>query len=788
MRTIIVSHPRFPFSTFIALFVAGCNAPATGPAPDAATVATAPSEPAFTAVAVPLQDLDYAGDQSALVALDRDITAARADAKKLAAIEARLIALLRRPDGSSAARQAACQRLGAIFALGGPPSSAALDALKAMLLDQRQADIARLALESAPGVAIDRVLIEALGPTTGRTRLGLIQTIATRAPAAAVPALGALLNDKDAATAAAAATALGQIGNAAALAALRSAPDGVRTVVTAKLNVARQLATADGVALFSELQRDARLAPHQRAAALRGLLDLEPAAAAARISEVLSGDEWVAKQAAIEAIFAAPAPGLIATLAAKLPAWDAPTQAAVLAAFGRRAEAAATPAIVAAIKHPDQSVRAEAISALGCLPGNRELVTLLANLALGENFDEAKLARASLARLNGPEVSAAVLVGAERGAAARRVVFIEQLALRNLTEGLPFLRACRQEADASVRTAAIGALGDLAAAADGPLILDWAAAATDSAEQSRALRSLVSVTLRNPDTAQRARPIYQLLEKAAPATAVRLLPVLPRFGGKESAECAGRLALSTDATVADAATGILARWLDRTALPSLITAAAKATVASARTAASQAALRYFERNREAWSAEQTAQLAQLLGGATDAAIRQRMVKLLNRAADKDALALAEKLQSEPALAAVAQEAARCIGANLAGPPRARASGNEDSLKFLFDGKTSTQWRVPVTPDQWVEVDFRQSRPLHRLTLDETGRTADYPERYEIFVTDDPSQPGKAIASGAGQRNRTVVDFPAATHGRYVLIKNTAERADANWTISELFVD
>jgi HEAT repeat protein len=753
----------------------------------ASSVTAADSKTTTAVEPVPLQDLDYSGDQSALATLDKDIAAAGTDTAKLAALETRLLALLRRSDGSIAARQAACQRLGAIFAAGGTPSASALTLLKTMLIDERESDIARLALDPTPGAAVDAVLVEALGKTTGRTRLGILVTLARRATGSAVPALSTLLADKDAATSAAAATALGQVGNGDALAALRKAPASP-AVVAAKIAAARKLPVADGVAVLSDLSRDRQLAAHQRAAALRGLLDLEPAKAPARIVEVLGGTDWTAKQAAVEAIYASKAPGLVDALAAKLAAWDAPTQIAVVEVLGRRGEAAATKALIAATQHADKGVRAAAVTALGLVPGDRDLVAVLVGIAAGADFDAAKLGRASLARLNGPGVSEAVLAGAQKGDTAKRAVFIEQIASRNLTEGLPFLRDCRKDADVAIRVAAVGALGDLAPVSDQALVLDWAATATDSAEQTRALRAVVSVTLRNPDAAKRAQPIYEALEKAAPATAVQLIPLLSRLGGKESAACAARLASGADAKVADAATATLTRWPDNTAQASLVTVAEKAKVESARRSASQAALRYFERNRDVWTATETKQVGQLLAGATDAAARKSLVTLLNRASDKTALALVEKLQSEPAVADAAKVAALCITANLAGPPKARVSESEGSAKNMFDGKTSTQWRVPVTPDQWVEIDFKAARPLHRLTLDETGRTGDFPERYEVFVTDDLKNPGKAVVSGAGQRNRTVIDLPKGTTARYVIIKNTAERPDGQWAISELFVD
>ncbi len=747
-----------------------------------AAAADATAKPA--AEAVPLQDLDYSGDQSALLALDADVNAAGTDAKKLAALESRLLALLKRPDGSIAARQAAAQRLGLVLAAGAAPSKAALDLLRPMLIDAREADLARLALEPVPGATIDALFVESLAKTTGRTRAGLLLSLAKRAPASAVPALAALLTEPE--TAALAATALGQIGDSASLAALRTANATLPAVVEAKLTIARRLPVADGLALSGELLNDTRLPAHQRAAALRTQLDLAPTQAAARITEVLAGTDWTPKQAALESIFYLRTEGLIAALAAKLGTFDSPTQIAVLHAFSRRADAAATAAVVTAAKSTDTAVRAAALTTLGFLPGTTDLVALLAGVSAAENFDDAKLARASLARLSGAGINESILAGAAKGDAKLRAVYIEALAARNQTETLAFLRDCRREADATLRTAAVGALGDLAPTTDQALLLDWAATSTDATEQTRALRALVTLTLRDADTAKRNVPIFEALEKAPPATAVRLMPVLGRLGGKASAECASRLALSADATVADAATATLTRWTDSAAQAPLVSVAKSAKVDSARRAAAAAALRYFEKNREVWTAEDTTLVSQLLSAAPEPAAKLSLVKLLNRAADPAAADLAQSLSSDAAVAEAAKVAALCITANRAGTPKARAS--EGTARNAVDGKTSTQWRNNLSPDLWIEIDYLQSRPLHRLTLDQTGRTNDYAERYEVYVTDDPAAPGKPIATGAGQRNRTIVDLPAGTKGRYVILKNTAERPDGAWAICELFVD
>jgi HEAT repeat protein len=781
MRSNFSLHLLPAACTAIALLGVGCTTPAE----------TAADTSASMPASGPLHTLDYAGGQKALEALDRDIAAAGTQAGRLAGIESQLVSLLRRADATPAARQAACQRLGTILAVAParPVDAATLAVIAPMLTNDREVDFARLALEPVAGAAIDEAFVAALASATGRTRLALIQSIGNRRIAAAVPALGGLLSQSDAATSAAAATALGQIGDRAALGVLRAAPfPAAAAVVEAKLAAARRLPATEAVPLYRELQSDSRLPAHQRATALRGLIDLEPESAAARIAEALAGADWTQKQAAIEAIGSHPAPGLVASLAKNLPAWDIPTQAAVLTAFGRRGEAVAIPALVAATKHTDATVRAAAITALGQVPGNAELVALLAGFAAAEDTATAKLARQSLARLNGPGVSAAVLAGAGTGPAARRVPLIEQLALRNMTEGIPLLVRCRKDPDVAVRTAAVGALGEIAPPSEQMFVLAWAVAATDANEQSRALRALVSVTLRNPNAAERARTVFATIEQATPAICIRLLPALSRFEDAASADCAARLALRNDAAVADAAAATLARWTDRTALLPLVSVAEKSPVASARARAVEGALRYLERNRESWSPELTTIFSKLFAATRDSGLRQRLALLLQRGNNAAALALAKSLETDAALADVARYAVQAISANLAGPPAFRASGSAGQLKNIFDGKASSRWSVATAGSEWLEIDFKLSRPLRRLTLDQSGKTDEYPEHYEVFVTDDPKAPGSACVAGDGERNKTVIALPDGTRGRYVIIRNTAARKDSSWTISELLVD
>jgi HEAT repeat protein len=521
-----------------------------------------------------------------------------------------------------------------------------------------------------------------------------------------------------------------------------------------------------------------------RIAALRILLQLDPSIATTL--DVLDGNDTAAKHVVLESIYASRAPQIIPALAAKLSTWDALTQTAVIAAMARRGDAAAISALLKATAHEDANVRTAALEALGFLPGTIETMTALTKVAAGTATAENKIAKASLARLNGPALNAAILTGAERGETAWRVVLIEQIALRGLSEGLPLLVKLRADPDSAIRAAAVTALGELAPPADNKIVLDWAIAATDANEQARAVRALVSITLRNPDVAGRGAPLYAALESAPAELALRLLPALGRIGGAPSAACAAKLALNVDFKLAEAALAALVRWPDDTAVAALVSVAERTTLPALRASAVSGVIAAFERNRAFWNADATALVARLLVVSAAAESRLALITLLKRAVDAPALALAEKSQSDPVIGAAASETAAVIRANQAGPAKLRAS-TMAGVKNLTDGNTGNRWSVPAEGDEWVEVDFILSRPLRRITLDQTGRGAEFPEGYELYVTDDVAVPGKVVATGVGQTNKTVIDLPAGTRGRYVIIKNVAARKDTPWSICEIFV-
>ncbi|NCY01476.1 MAG: PBS lyase, partial [Planctomycetia bacterium] len=128
--------------------------------------------------------------------------------------EPALLAVLR-SDATEADKALACKNL----AVHG--TAAAVPDLAKLLDDERLASWARIPLEAIPDPACDAALRAAADRLRGRLLVGAINSLGARRDAAAVELMARRLTDEDPAVVAAAAAALGNIGNAAAAAALR---------------------------------------------------------------------------------------------------------------------------------------------------------------------------------------------------------------------------------------------------------------------------------------------------------------------------------------------------------------------------------------------------------------------------------------------------------------------------------------------------------------------------------------------------------------------------------------
>ena len=261
--------------------------------------------------------------------------------------------------------------------------------------------------------------------------------------------------------------------------------------------------------------------------------------------------------------------------AALLPKLAPEAQVGLLGALAERGDAAARLAVLDLLKHTEGGeVRGAAIRALGAL-GDKDDVPRLTQL-LGE-CDSEKDAIAAITRLHGEGVNAALCARMKTAASGVRVKLLQLLVARHAIDTVPALLEAAKDADASVRVAALAALGQLA----GPegvaklahLILD----AKDALAREEAEKALMLIAQRNPKVDQRALPLLEVMAGLGEKERTTLLSALGRIGGKPALKVIEAALADKDPVRSAAALRALCNWPDGSVASRLVALALAAT-------------------------------------------------------------------------------------------------------------------------------------------------------------------------------------------------------------------
>jgi type 1 glutamine amidotransferase len=244
---------------------------------------------------------------------------------KLKQIEKCFVSFLR-SDATPAGKQFICRQLSIIGTKESVPT------LESMLTEKatspiEPADMARYALERIPGPAADKALRDAVGKTSGKVKVGIINSLGERGDGKAVKQLTKLLTDPDKEVAEAAISALGKIGGKKAAQALGKARSEVgkelyKACVDAYLMCADKfLAKGDkksATRIYKQLYAPDEPAPI-RVAALRGMVAANPKKGVEVVVGVLKGEDEVMQAAAIGLLREIPGPEMIEAVTAEFP-------------------------------------------------------------------------------------------------------------------------------------------------------------------------------------------------------------------------------------------------------------------------------------------------------------------------------------------------------------------------------------------------------------------------------------------------------------------------------------
>ena len=196
-------------------------------------------------------------------------------------------------DATLASKEFICKQLSLIG------SEASVPVLSRLLPDPKTSDMARFALQRIPGAAVDKALREALGKTTGKPRIGVINTLGERRDAGSVALLKPLALGGQPAEASAALSALARIADAPALRVLEEAQSkstgpvhaaAAEAWLQAAIRLTERGDKAGALPIFKKLYATSDPAT-VRAAALRGLALAGGAQATPMLKEALHGSD-----------------------------------------------------------------------------------------------------------------------------------------------------------------------------------------------------------------------------------------------------------------------------------------------------------------------------------------------------------------------------------------------------------------------------------------------------------------------------------------------------------------
>jgi HEAT repeat protein len=357
------------------------------------------------------------------------VAAAKAGPKELKKLELRAIETIK-SNASTMEKDRACRILRVIGTVD------SIDALGALLTDEKLSHIARYALEYMRYPEVDKALSDALGKTSGKVKVGIINSLAMRGNERNYDILLPLLKERDTEVAYAAAWALGRIGSPEAVSTLSewykySGEKMHSATADGLLNAADRLVSKgdlpEALAIYKQLQ-GSNAPEHVRMGAFRGLIETQPDKAAGMLIEAIGSDDWKTRGMAIDMIVTLKGEGVTERFSADLDKLDADTQVLMIGALvGRGEKDALRPVITKATNSSNAEIRALSIKSLGDI-GDASSVQVLVNvIETGKNDEEKKLSASSLRRLSGKKINGQIIKSMKKSTAECRAKLIEIL-------------------------------------------------------------------------------------------------------------------------------------------------------------------------------------------------------------------------------------------------------------------------------------------------------------------------------------------------------------------------
>ena len=537
-----------------------------------------------------------------------------------------------------------------------------------------------------------------------------------RRDASAIHKLSSLATDSDAAVAKAAIHALGQIGNRDALAALQglsASADQTAALTVCAYHLINGGHTAEARPVLTALLEEDTLSRHNRNAALRGLLTVDPEQGMRHIWTMLADET----QSAVAFNVLGSVPGnkkLIADILDHFDGLPASTQIALLSILGGTAQPEALPKVLTlAQTSGNPALKETALVALGQLPGNKASLAFLCAEALNADGGLAKQAHAALVATPGTEAEDLMIGGIATGNADARIEYMEVAVARKLERACPALLKSADDADPAVRKAAYDALRTLAGPEQYEALIALLLAAPDDV-QDAAARAVLYAGRKIDDPDLRTAPVLAALKTHSNQLRAALAPVLRDIGNATTLAVVTGYATSDSEPLRSAAIEELGKWKDPLAIDTVLELATATQDTEQRVQLMKAFSGLIANAKDVSPEKKLDQCKQALALGLDTNGKRAILRAVANVMDARALELIEELGSDPELAQAAKDAAPSIKQRLLGDPALSASHNPTEVGLAIDGDPRSGWSSGATMEPGHVVRHRPADAVRDL--------------------------------------------------------------------------
>ncbi len=442
---------------------------------------------------------------------------------------------------------------------------AAAPSLAPLLLDKDLASWARIALEAIPGPEADEALRGALPKLQGKLLIGAINSIGVRRDSKAVDALAGKLTDADAGVVAAAAVTLGKIGGTEPAKILREALVNSRKEIVAAAAEGGVLCAehflaegkfAEATQLYDAV-RAADAPKQRRLEATRGAILARQSTGIPLLLEELRSADKAEFQLALRTARELPGVATTEALGAELDRTTPDRQPMLLLALADRGDASVLPKLLQVARQSSKPTR---IATLGLLDRFSDPATVPILLDAASEDDEpiARTAKATLTRMEGQRVDAALLSRLPQSSGKMRQAIIELAALRRMEAAVPAIVPSTSDENRDVRRAALATLSTLGSEQQTGDLVGLLLKTKNSEDREAIEQALTAICGRR---GANCGPHVLPLAKNADADLRKIaLHALGAMGGSDALAAVKAAIDDSDPAVQDEAVSTLATW------------------------------------------------------------------------------------------------------------------------------------------------------------------------------------------------------------------------------------